>query len=289
MKTFKILILLISLSIFFFYACEKIEAPFKTGGGVSERGKSGDTVKNVLVEDYTGHGCVNCPAAAETAHDLQGVYGERLVVIAVHAGHWATPDIFGPEFSTDFRCETGNTWNTFFAVSTAGNPNGLVDRYAESGGNYIVAPLNWGPKVENRLNEDFLAKITIENTFNVGTNMLNSNIVTEFQTNLPGNYSLLVCVTQDSIIAAQKDERVDENHGTVEDYVHMYALRGSMNGDWGENVTAGEDVVSGKAYEKNYSIKFENDWVSEDCWVVAFVYDESNKTLIQVDEEKVTN
>jgi len=285
MKSSKIIALVFVISTFF-YACEKIEAPYKIGGGESARGSSGDTTKNVLIEDYTGHGCVNCPAAADIAHDLQGVYGERVVIIGVYAGYWATPGIFGTGFDTDFSCQAGNTWDTYFGVSNVGNPNGLVDR-ADDEGNYIVTPTNWGSQVEERLANDFLAKITIENDFNAGTKNLNTNIKTEFQINLTDDYSIIVCVTQDSIIAPQKDNRVGGD-GVVEDYDHMHVLRGSMNGDWGENVTNGEDPVSGKAYEKNYSIKFEDDWVADDCWVVAFVYNESNKTLIQVDEEKVT-
>jgi hypothetical protein len=288
MKALKLISLIVLFSIGF-YACEKVEAPYKKAGDESERGSSGDTVKNVLLEDYTGHGCVNCPAAAEIAHDLKGVEGERLVIIAVHAGYWATSTgLFGPEFTTDFTCPAGNTWYDYFGFSTAGNPNGLIDRVEKSSGDYIITPTNWGAKTEEELAKDFMAQITIENNFNAGTNTLGTTIKTVFQNNLVGNYSLVACITQDSIIAAQKDER-DHEDGIIEDYVHMHALRASLNGDWGENVSGGEDIVSGKVYEKNYSLKFEDEWVPKNCWVVAFVYDESNKTVIQVDEQNVKN
>lgn len=286
MQISKIIALIFLVGIFF-YACEKIDPPYKIGEGESERGTSGDTVKNVLIEDYTGHACPNCPEAADYAHDLQAAYGERVVIIAVHAGYYAqTEEIFGPEFTADYRTDAGTTWNDFFGFNQVGYPNGLVDR-EEDGGNYVVAWANWGTAAESRLNEGFLAKITIENTYNAGTNNLTSNIKTEFQQNLNGNYSIIACITQDSIISPQKDKRVDG--GLVEHYHHMHMLRSAMNGNWGENVTGGENPIAGKAYEKNYSIAFENDWVPEDCWVVAFIYDEANKTLIQVDEEKVTD
>lgn len=38
---------------------------------------------HVLLE-FTGFRCVNCPTAAETAMNLQAVYGERLTVVALH-------------------------------------------------------------------------------------------------------------------------------------------------------------------------------------------------------------
>ena len=286
MKILKIAALVFVISTVF-YACEKLDAPYKIGVGDSERGSSGDTVKNVLIEDYTGHGCPNCPAAADIAHDLQGVYGERVVIVGVHAGFFATPDIFGQEFDADYTTQAGNTWDTYFGISQVGNPNGMIDRVELSPGDYVVTPTNWGAKVSDQLTKDFLAKITITNDFNAGTRKLGTTVQAEFQTSLIGNYALIACITQDSIISAQKDNRVG-GEGVVEDYHHMHVLRGSMNGDWGENITGGEDPIGGKTYEKSYSITFEDDWVADDCWVVAFVYDESNKTLIQVDEEKVT-
>jgi len=286
MKILKIIAQVLFISLLF-YSCEKVEAPYKIGGDESERGSSGDTVKNVLLEDYTGHGCVNCPAAADIAHDLEGVYGERIVIIAVHAGYWATSTgLFGPEFTTDFTCHASNTWFNYFGLETAGNPNGLVDRVEKSPGDYIITPTNWGSKTQEELATNFMAQITIENGYNAATKMLNSTIKTVFQNNLIGDYSIIACITQDSIIAPQKDER-DHEDGVIEDYVHMHALRASMNGDWGENVTGGEDIISGKVYEKTYSIKFEDEWVPKNCWVVAFIYNESNKTVIQVDEQNV--
>lgn len=288
MKAIKI-IAQILLIVVFFYSCEKVEAPYKIGGEDSERGSSGDTVKNVLVEDYTGHGCVNCPAASDIAHDLKSVYGERLIVIAVHAGYWATSTgLFGPEFTTDFTCPAGNTWYDYFGFSTAGNPNGLVNRIEKTPGDYIVTPANWGTQAEQELAKDFMVQITIENNFNAATKSLGCNIKSVFQDDLNGNYSILACVTQDSIIAPQKDER-DTEDGIIEDYVHMFVLRASLNGIWGENVTGGENPVAGKVYENNYSITFEDEWVPENCWVVAFIYDESNKTVMQVDEQSVKN
>jgi len=285
MKALKILAQVLLTGIIF-YSCEKVEAPYKLGGEESDRGSSGDTVKNVLLEDYTGHGCVNCPAASDIARDLEGVYGERLVVIAVHAGYWATSTgIFGPEFTTDFTCHAGNTWYDYFGIASVGNPNGLINRVEKNPGDYIITPANWGSKAEEELAKDFMVQITIENNFNAATSTLGSNIKTVFQTDLIGDYSVVACITQDSIIAAQKDERV--TGGVVENYIHMHALRASLNGDWGENINGGEDIVSGKVYEKNYSLKFADEWVPKNCWVVAFVYDESNKTVIQVDEQNV--
>ena len=40
----------------------------------------------VLLEDYTGQACVNCPNAHDVATELHEEYPENLIVVAMHAG-----------------------------------------------------------------------------------------------------------------------------------------------------------------------------------------------------------
>ena len=46
--------------------------------------------KHVLLLEFTGQRCVNCPEAAEqVAHLLRGASGAHVVAVAVHGGHLA--------------------------------------------------------------------------------------------------------------------------------------------------------------------------------------------------------
>jgi hypothetical protein len=285
MKNFKILFFPLILLGILIYSCDKVEPPYLKPGSVdTSEIKSGDTVKNVLLEDYTGHGCVNCPSAAHTAHYLQdSIYHQRLIIIAVHAGYFASTQFFGDLFSYDFNTPAGTAWDNYYQISTTyGNPNGLVDR-VEYESKMVLGKDQWGSAIGEQALADFQAKITIENNYNTGSNTLNSNIVTEFQENLTGSYSILACIVQDHFESPQKDEDVDG--GTDSTYIHNNVMRGSMNGDWGENLTS--DPAEGSSYEKSYSINFHDDWKPEDCRVVAFVFNEETKAVIQVDEEWV--
>ena len=62
----------------------------------------------------------------------------------------------------------------------------------------------------------------------------------------------------------------------------MHMLRGSMNGDWGEVII--ENPVIDDEIEMTYSITFDAEWVPKNCHVVAFVFAEDLKTIIQVEE-----
>ncbi|MEE4260012.1 MAG: Omp28-related outer membrane protein [Bacteroidales bacterium] len=275
MKISKILSILAIVSLFF-CGCEKIDPPYKQEGG---GGNGGEAVKKVLLEDYTGHDCVNCPTAAVVAEDLKDVYDEQLVVIAVHAGFFARPK---PELPEDFRTEAGEVWDQFF-IGTAGNPNGLVNRVEKAPGNYVFNYGEWSTAVSLELEKSAEAKITIENNFE--QNKLTSTVTSEFLTVLDGTYNLMYCITQDSLTGPQKNN--DANVGEtplIEEYEFMHVLR-YTDEIWGENLT--ENVEVGKEYTSSFSVDFEADWVPENCHVVAFICNAETKTIIQVEEVKV--
>ncbi len=292
-KDMKTIIIQVLISTFvlamIFSSCEKIEAPYfvyEEKDTIPPDTIPPDTtklIKKVLLEDYTGHTCVNCAEAGFIAHDLQEIYGEQLIVMAVHAGFFALPRPGDPYLSDDFRCDAGNAWNNYFGVGSAGNPNGIVNRVPSSPGNYIVAVDKWDGAIHDELEKEPVAGMTIENDFKAGSKILTTVVTTKFVEELEGTFSLLVCITQDSIISGQMNN--DPNVGDtplIEEYVFMHMLEGSMNGDWGEVLI--ENPVVDQEYEKTYSITFEDDWVPKNCHVVAFVFDEDLKTILQVEE-----
>src|SRR5690606_27366869 len=89
--------------------------------------------RKALLEDYTGHTCGNCPAAAESAHQLAEQYGDKLVLMAVHAGFFSR--LKNPDYLTSYTTSVGNDWDGSkgFGVSAVGNPNGMVNRKAYDG------------------------------------------------------------------------------------------------------------------------------------------------------------
>lgn len=43
--------------------------------------------KNVLIEDFTGQRCLNCPTATETIHGLQETYGgTKVIAVGLYSG-----------------------------------------------------------------------------------------------------------------------------------------------------------------------------------------------------------
>lgn len=281
----KLIYFLIAFIIVAFSSCDIVDPPFEIDDPNGPPTPTDSVVKNVLLEDYTGHTCVYCAGAALEAHDLQVKYGDRLIVMAVHAGYFAEPVPSDPYLTDDFRTTAGETWNDFFKVS--GNPVGVVDR-EETGQGYLVSVGQWNSRIAQELEKPAEVEITIENQFNEQTNVLTTNITTKFITavNIPVN--ILVCVTQDSIISGQKnnDPSVGETP-LIEQYVFMDMLRGSLNSPWGESITSEYPIPVNEEFFNSYIKEFPSDWIPKNCHVVAFVFNAENKYVMQVEEAAV--
>lgn len=278
-----LLIFILSIA-FLLNSCDIVDPPYKTSdeGGGGEEG-----LTKVMIEDYTGHGCVNCPQAAVTAEELQAVYGGQVVIMSVHAGWFATPNYGNnPLFADDFTTEAGDTWDTYFGISLAGNPNGMVNR-VPTGGNYILGPGSWGTAVAALVGQPAYATLAIKTEYNPTNRVLNIETKTKFIKEVLGEFMLTVCITEDSLVAAQANN--DANIGPVpidSSYVNNHVLRGTVNGTWGELISDSE-IVTGFDYVNTYQITLESDWVPKQCHVVAFIADNQVKSLLQVAEEKV--
>ncbi|MPM39053.1 hypothetical protein SDC9_85684 [bioreactor metagenome] len=268
---------------FAFAACDVIEPPYtdEHNGPDPE-----DTVKRkILLEDYTGHQCPNCPGAAIIAHQLMEMYPEQIVLVTVHAGYFA--NLASPNYMTDFRCTTGNDLNTYFGVDLIGNPNGTINR-KEFSGSCIVGPDDWSSKISELLLNAPDADINIVRTFNEGTSEVDLTANVDFLNNFSNPVMISAYLTEDSIVDYQKNN--DPAIGTtpdIADYVHMHVLRGSINGTWGDTLSA-TGASAGTQLSKQFDYTVSNaNWNKDHMHIVVFIYDATTLEVIQTEEIKL--
>ena len=240
--------------------------------------------RKVLLEDYTGHRCGNCPNAARTAAALEQTYKEQLIVVAIHAGGLAVPDLGMPD---DFRTDAGNKFNNDFLITTW--PSGLINR-AGFPANHIRVQSEWAGAVSSILTNDPDMDIKIINDYNSNTKLLCMHVYAQYLKNFNDTLKLSLFLTEDSIISPQ----VDDGDSTLPldkinpDYVHMHMLRAALNGIYGDVILTGAGAKN-DTLVKNYAFdlsKYPN-WVVKNLHVVAFIHKQSNYEVIQADEEKV--
>jgi len=285
MKTFNKILLLTAGLFILMSSCDKLETPY-----VTKLDKitpdPGDETRKVLLEEYTGHKCPNCPTGSKVAHDLKQIYGEQLIVVSVHAGFFAYPDPDGL-YSTDYRTTTGTELNNYFNIQSY--PKGLVNR-TEYNQALVLGKDSWEPAVNELLEMPAEAKLEINHEYNSDTRKLNINVNIEFLTEMTGTFSASTYIIEDSLVSPQKND--NSNLGPVpdwEDYVHQHVLRMAVNGIWGEPVNNGQSVLPNTVYQGGCSITLDDAWVPENCHIVSFVYRNDSREVIQAEEHRVVD
>ena len=78
----------------------------------------------VLLEDFTGQKCTNCPKATDVIEQLQETYGEALVAVGIHGGPLG---FMGNAKTVGLATETGNEYYNHWGLQY--QPVGLVGRH----------------------------------------------------------------------------------------------------------------------------------------------------------------
>jgi hypothetical protein len=235
----------------------------------------GIVYRKVLVEDYTGHKCGNCPAAGRELKRLDSVYSGKIVPIAIHAGFYAnvTPGST-PPYPTDFKTTSGTDYDNAFGNSAAGNPNGLVNRVSFGLASFIKQWSSWETSVAtmDTIKADF--KIEIANSYNIVSNQLTTTVTaTALNYKTTANYNLVVLLTEDSIVAEQIDYSLPAGQQYVSNYTFNHVLRTAINSSWGDPLFTGA-VSTNDVKTKTYTnFQLSSAWKYKHCHVIAFLYD----------------
>lgn len=266
---------------FGFASCDVIEEPYKkdnNGGG--EEPNPEVVVKHVLLEDYTGVNCPNCPNAGQIALDIQEQYNHQVIVLGVHAG-LAEMNVLPPTIPTfiDFRTPEGTEWYTHFGFDT--NPIGTINRKS-NGTTYGYGWGDWSETVANVLQEEAMLEMSTEIEYNEATRNLKVDVKSEFLVEMPDTYSLTVCIMEDSIVAAQNQQ----GHGVIPDYVHRHVFRTTMNGAWGDDINA-EPIAPEDEIVISYTTTLNEAYNADQCYIIAYVSNSNTKEILQVIEKKI--
>ena len=252
--------------LFFAIGCDKIDNPHKPYNPVG-----GD--KTVLIKDFTGARCVNCPAAAEVAHELQHQMGEnRVFIMSVHAGFLAQPIGKFPDFTTP----EGTQWYN----DNSANPLFAVDHVALTEGNTLNETQLDIPVTE-ALAEPQLFDIVINNVYDEGSRRLSVENRFDPTGDGQGQYYATVCLLEDSIVGRQVIPG-----GVDTAYVFRNVFRGTMNGADGELVSNGSFYID-DSFVTSCSIELDSTYNADQCYILTYIYDKTDGKILQTAMRKV--
>lgn len=261
-------------------SCDKVENPYppRQAGELDESLYPGDfadypwptfgtnpnTNRNVLLEDFTGHKCIFCPAAADTAHQLMEDYAGRVLVQTIHSGPTGKENFqssTSAPFTYDFTNPIGISIAQFLAAlpqsGFSGNPRGAVSRKLFES-NYTFTANKWRNAAEAILVENDL-QVNLQSIVNYYPSTQGAFLHVEVElldvALDPADVGLVVAFLEDSLIKPQLFPPGSPYPNNVnENYVHRDLLRLHLNGDvFGSSLT-NEKLKDGKYYY-DYSFK----------------------------------
>ncbi len=209
------------------------------------------TGRNVLLEDFTGQRCPNCPKGTAIIEQLQEAYGERVIAVAIHGGPLGfkgSATVKG--LATDFGDEYYDHWKLEY------QPVGLIDRGGAT--NYT----DWLKAVKDELG--YVSEIKMELEATLKGDQIEINVKEEAYTNFSGK--LQVWVLEDGIVALQTMPEGNNNR----EYVHNHVLRTPVNGTWGEDFS----ISQKEKKEQTLTQAVSADWNPANLSIVAFVYND---------------
>jgi hypothetical protein len=301
-----ILITFVGIFGLFQLACDKIENPIKPAVEADTTIFPGNwendypeiiwtpntnVNRNIMLEDYTGHTCSNCPDAAEVAELLESANPGRVFVSSVHAGpgglsnfqkaatDCGTPANLYGKYCTLFYNEESLSYGAEFqsGFGFIGNPQGNINRLAPDGEDMFSLYNQWSSRVANQISEnDLKINIQAQTNYYPSTNGFFLHTETEFKEDLASNYNIVVALVENEATDWQDD------HGFADSlYKHHNIFRGCIDGlAWGRSISGGTEAGN-KTY-LDYTYKLPSSQDNGDFHLLIYVYDIATYEVMQV-------
>lgn len=232
--------------------------------------------RKVLIEEFTGHRCTNCPAGHQILEQLHQRYDDTLVMLGIHYGSLAKP--IGETFSYDFRTSEGNQIGDEYNIDAI--PKAIVNRIMKEGG---WSRDQWATAVGDVDRSKVNAALQIINEYDAATMTLKVNTKVTALKDYQNPLRIAIYLVEDGIVKPQKDGNQD-----ILDYTHNHVLRAALTDAFGQPLRENQSWASGDS--EVYAAKIDcsqTDWVMGNCYVVAALIDPINSEVIQVEKLNV--
>lgn len=260
-------------------ACDEVDADKRFAVPVSVEAK-----KNVLIEDFTGQKCVNCPKAAAVIEALQQCTGEHVIAVSVHGGSLSrdeATDKFG------LANATSKAYNEHWGVTQW--PSGMVDRVGELHEGKWAAVLTgedkWAAAVLTRFGVAPKVDLNVANlVYDAASKTLSLDVSVAAKEAVTGR--LQVWLTESGIVQQQYMPDGTKNN----QYVHNHVLRASVNDPYGDPLTLAANAADTKHY--TYTLPDvsalkgnKTPWNTQNMSVVVFFYNDQQGVMQVIDHK----
>lgn len=219
-----------------------------TASGTAQERFVDETPKNrkVVLEEFTGVNCGNCPDGHRRANALRDAHPGEVFLINIHQGSYAYPA------EIDLRTNYGDALASQAGINSY--PNATINRHSFNGSIAVADRTAWTSLSEGLLSTEAYANIAAKATVDWQTREMQVTVQVYYTGNSPASTNYLnVALLQDYIYGPQAGMNANMEQVDGNQYVHMHALRDLITGQWGEEITT---TTQGSFVEKTYTYTF---------------------------------
>ena len=220
--------------------------------------------RTVLLEEFTTEKCSNCPAAAETVHDMIATFTDdqkkRFAMVCHHSGYGI--DAFTQPCDKDYIWFYNNGGSMYA-------PAFMLDREGQTGSSvrtpvFSNLPVNaFAYKVTQAQDVPALYSVTVSGTHDATSRKLHVKVEGEEMLATLDNPRITVYVVEDNVLASN-DGMGQSGSGGAKFY-HNHVER-AYNDTWGESAE-----WNGNKYTYECELEYPEGCKTEDMQVVAFI------------------
>ena len=229
----------------------------------------------VILEEFTGVRCVNCPAGHEVSKALLAANPGRFAYVVLHAGFLTQP-------YTDSQQAFVIDESTFLYdfLEAAAVPAAAINRVKFSGENFLslLNANSWGAKVTQELQKPTSVNLTLSREYDAETRNLRITVRIHYTqaVNIDNNLSLFLA--ESHIVDPQLIP--DGTSSIVElEYEHNHVVRKMLTAPQGLVLTA--DKTPGRVIVKVFETTLPEAWIAENCEIIGFVHNAGENKEIQ--------
>ncbi|MDE6515067.1 MAG: Omp28-related outer membrane protein, partial [Bacteroidales bacterium] len=200
--------------------------------------------RKILIEEFTGIGCGNCPRAHRTSNGIVAAYPEQAFVINIHQGYYAKGQT--PDLTTAY----GDALYEQSGAEDFGWPAGTINRHVFEGDVMYVIDTKWATTAPKVLDMPSYVNVGAKASIDWATRKLTVDVEIYYTAKPEATTNYInVALLQDFIPGPQSGMAANPAQIMDGQYSHMHALRDFLTGQWGEEIT---DLAAGKLITRKF-------------------------------------
>ena len=234
--------------------------------------------RKFLLEHFTGDGCGNCPGGMAAMVEYIQNTTTPCIWVSHHYGY--NED----EYTIPENAKIGK------ACGVSGAPNMAMNRTKITGTAIAFHPAylvedGMADLIAKKCEATAEASVVINHTYDTLTRELNVTVSGQVANAEVTEYLLTVLIKENGLVGKQAEYYASWKQAGYKEFLHPCIVRDLLCAD-----ALGDKVaVENQAYSATYTFTMPNNWVAENCCIVAYITPTSKKPIINAEEVPVVD